>query len=102
VGASALTASGALTVDAGGAASFSAYTDSAGGSAPAAFTFTMLPPDMNLNGLTSGRNDIDQFWGALANASDTTLNGKLSYNKDLFVFTRTESAGAQSFTIAVK
>ncbi len=97
VGTSALTASGTLTVDAGGAASFSSYSDSASGLKPADFSFTMLPQDMNVSG-----TEIDQFWGALADGSDPSLNGKLAYYKDLFVFTRTESAGQYSFTIALK
>ncbi len=99
-GASPISASGTLSVDGSGNVAYSSYTASSG-VAPGSFTLAMLPQDLNLNA-SHGVTDIDQFWGVLASNSDVSLNGKLSYNKDMFIFTRTEPSGLSSFIIAVK
>ncbi len=99
-GFSPISASGTLSVDGSGNVAYSSYTASSG-AAPGSFTLAMLPQDLNLNA-SHGVMDIDQFWGVLASNSDASLNGKLSYNKDMFIFTRTEPSGLSSFTIAVK
>jgi hypothetical protein len=88
-------ASGTIDIDAAGAVTFSSYSDGAGGTAPPGFGMTMLPDSLGLPGST-------QFWGTLADSLDPTLHGKLSYDKDLFVVTRTEATGSSSFTIGLR
>lgn len=95
VGAGARSASGTLAIDAEGAVAFSSYSDTTGGAAPPGFVVTMLPDGLGLPGAT-------QFWGTLGDGSDPTLHGKLSYDKDLFIVTRTESAGGSSFTVGLR
>jgi len=85
VGSSSLAASGNLTINASGAAAYSSYLDSNGAAA--------LPADF---GMTVDAN------GYLSNAVDSSLLGKLSYFKDMFVITGTDSAGAYSLSIALK
>lgn len=98
VGPSALAASGALTVDATGKVTFSSYADSSGSTTlPASVTLTMVGDDLG-----TGNTAVTQFWGTLTESADTNLRGKLSYNKDMFIVTTTESSGLSSFTIAVK
>lgn len=84
-GAHILSASGQLTVSDTGTAAFSAYTDSTGA--------TALPADFNLA--------IDAS-GVLSAPADTSLSGKFSYFKDMFVVTGTASTGDYSLSIALK
>lgn len=92
-----LTASGTLSIDASGIATFASYADSTGSTtAPGAIPFTMLPESLNLG------TGITQFWGVLTGGtSDPTLYGKLSYAKDLIVFTQT-IGGASAITFALR
>ena len=84
-GTTTLSASGSLTITASGVVTFSSYLDSSGsGSLPSDITFSV---DTN---------------GSLTNAADASLQGKLSYFKDLFVVTRTESVGNYSLGIGLK
>jgi hypothetical protein len=85
VGTSNLWATGAMTVDSSGSAVFSAFADSNGGS--------VSPAGISL-GITTD--------GILSNSADTTFHGKLSYFKDMIVFTRTESAGNYSLSVGIK
>jgi hypothetical protein len=84
-GTTTLSASGSLTITTAGLATFSSYLDSAGS--------VSLPSDIAFS--------IDAN-GSLSNAADTSLQGKLSYFKDLFIVTRTESAGNYSLAIGFK
>ncbi len=95
---SALTATGTLSIDTAGAATFSSYADDLGGSAPSGFTLTMLSPDLG----TTPAGAVTQYWGSVVNAADPTLHGKLSYGKDLLVLTRSEATGGSSFLIALR
>lgn len=95
VGAATRAASGTLTIDPEGAVSFSSWADDAGGTAPDGFVVTMLPPSLGLPGVT-------QLWGTLSDGVDPTLHGKLSYQKDLVVITRTEPTGGASFTVGLR
>jgi hypothetical protein len=98
VGTTALAASGSLTVDATGKVTFTSYGDSSGSTTPpASVTLTMVNDDLG-----TGNTGVTQFWGTLTDSADAHLHGKLSYNKDMFVVTTTESSGLSSFTIAVK
>jgi hypothetical protein len=82
---STLWASGVMSVNSSGSAVFSAFTDSNGNSAS--------PAGISM-GITTD--------GILSNAADTTFNGKLSYFKDMLVFTRTESSGAYGLSIGLR
>lgn len=86
VGASVFSAYASLVIDASGAGQFTSYLDSSGS--------TTLP-----SGFTLG---IVSSTGALSNSADSTLHGKLSYYKDLMVFTRTDSTGGYGYYIALK
>ncbi len=85
VGTSTLWESGAMSVDSSGSAVFSAFTDSNGNS--------VSPAGIGM-GITTD--------GVLSNNADATFNGKLSYFKDMLVFTRTESSGSYSLSIGLK
>jgi hypothetical protein len=84
-GASSVTASGVLTIADSGAGSFSSYLDSTAS--------VTLPPDFTL-AMDAG--------GVLSNAADSSLLGKLSYFKDMFVETVTEPGGIYRLGIALK
>ena len=84
-GVSPLSASGIISISQTGSAVYSAYFDSTGSG--------ILPADFSLS--------IDAN-GSLTNTADPSLQGKLSYFKDLFVFTKTDSPGMYSLTIALK
>jgi hypothetical protein len=84
-----LSAYGSLQIDGSGVTTFSSYLDSAGSSAlPAGFTLAV--------------DTVDTLTGILANAADSTFHGKLSYYKDMLVFTRTESNGSHGVYIGLK
>lgn len=86
VGTSTLTASGIFAADGtSGDVAFVSYLDSNGN--------TTLPANFTL--AISGD-------GILSNVADATLHGKLAYNKDIAVITRTEAAGLYSLSIALK
>jgi hypothetical protein len=85
VGASALSASGSIAINASGTASFSSYADSSGN--------TVLPAGFNLAMDASGN---------LSNPADSSVLGKLSYLKEMFVVTGSDSPGACSLSIALK
>ncbi len=91
VGASPRSASGTLSVDPAGAASFTSYLGSDGS--------TAAPGGL---ALALDASPIAGFYGVLSDAGDSTAHGKLDYYKDMFVVTRTEPSGASSLTIAVK
>ncbi len=84
-GVSILSASGTVMIDALGVATYSAYADSNG-------TVT-LPAGLTLAMDASGN---------LINAADASFQGKLSYFKDMFVATGTDSPGTYSLSIALK
>jgi hypothetical protein len=84
-GASALSAYGTVVINGSGAAAFSSYADSSGA--------TALPAGFSLA--------IDAS-GSLSNAADPSFLGKLSYFKEMFVVTGTDSPGACSLSIALK
>jgi hypothetical protein len=86
VGTSTLTASGIIAADgATGNVSFVSYLDSNGNTVPpAGFTLAVT-------------ND-----GILSNAADASFHGKLAYNKDIAVITKTEAAGLYSLSVALK
>jgi hypothetical protein len=86
-------ASGTMQIDATGATAFSSYADTSGGAAPAGFNLAI-----DLSGVPNGTQN-----GILtdAAATDTSVNGKLAYLKDMVVLTRTV-AGASRLTIALK
>ena len=87
VGTSTLTASGNLAVgDGTGVVSFLSYLDSNGGTLP--------PVDFTLG--------IDPTDGYLSDVVDASLHGKMAHNKDMMVFTRTDSAGLHSLSVALK
>lgn len=103
VGAGSSAASGTFSVDPSGAVTYATYADSSGSSAlPAPFTLAVG----TLDPLLSGTNTTAPGWyGILSDPSDATLHGKLAYDKDLLVFTRTDAAGSPgtySLTFAVK
>lgn len=80
-----LSATGNITIDAIGTVAFSSYTDSNGSTmSPAAFSIAM------------------DAAGNLANGADSSFMGKLSYFKDMFVATRTDSPGVYSLDIALR
>ncbi len=84
-GASTLSASGTIAISTTGAAAFSSYADSNGSTAlPADFSFAM------------------DASGSLINPSDSSVLGKLSYFKDMFIVTGTDFLGAYSLSIALK
>lgn len=85
VGASSTWTSGLMSVDPIGAAIFSAFIDSNGGSTP--------PASIQLGISTDG---------ILTDAADATFHGKLSYYKDMVMFTRTEPSGLHSLSIGLK
>ena len=85
VGASSAWASGLMSVDPVGVAVFSAFIDSNGDTTPPAAIQLGLSTD-----------------GILTNAADTTFQGKLSYFKDMVMFTRTEPGGLYSLSIGLK
>jgi len=85
VGASSSWAAGLMSVDPIGAAVFSAFIDSNGD--------TTSPGTIQLGIGTDG---------ILTNAADTTFHGKLSYFKDMVMFTRTEPSGLYSLSIGLK
>jgi len=78
-------ASGSLSINISAEAAFSAYSDSNGAAT--------LPPDFTLAMDTNG---------FLVNPADSAVLGKLSYFKDIFVLTGTDSSGAASLAIALK
>lgn len=84
-GASSLLASGTISMNDTGTAAYSSFNDSNGGAA--------LPPDFSLAMDTNGN---------LSNVADSTVIGKLSYFKDMFVVTGTDFTGACSLSIALK
>lgn len=84
-GASTRTVSGSMTIDAAGSTNFTAYSDSSG--------TTSLPADFSL-GITGN--------GVLRTAADSSLLGKLSYFKEMFVLSKTDSVGTYSLSIALK
>ena len=84
-GAGTLTASANIAINFSGSTAFSSYADSNGS--------TVLPADFNLVMDTNGN---------LVNPSDASLLGKLSYFKDMFVVTGTDSPGVYGIGIALK
>lgn len=92
VGASPVAASGAIQIAGTGAATFSDYSDSLGGGAPADLALALDAPDAHYPG----------FFGIVTDTADHTLHGKESYFKDMLVFTRTEPSGESSLTIVLK
>lgn len=89
VGSGPLSARGSLQIDGSGATAFSSWLDSAGSSAlPAGFTLAM--------------DTADTLTGILTTAADGTFHGKLSYYKDMVVFTRSEPNGSYGFYIGLK
>jgi hypothetical protein len=104
VGSSPLTASGTLSIDASGVATFASYADSAGSTAaPAAVPLTVLPETLEpLVTSSVSPSPVSQFWGVITGgATDPTLYGKLSSRKDLIVFTQTVG-GASAITFALR
>jgi hypothetical protein len=103
VGGAALSASGTLAIDGAGAVTYSSYADSNGNAAlPGRFSLAVGTLDPLLTGSTK---TAAGYYGILSNSSDATLHGKLSRDKGLFVFTRTETAGspgAYSITLGVR
>lgn len=85
VSANSSSASGSLTVNAAGGATFSAFADSNGA--------TILPADFSLSMAANGN---------LSTAADPSLLGKLAYFKELFVLTGTASGGDHFLRIALK
>lgn len=84
-GTSSRSASGSVTIDASGSATFAAYTDSNGASSlPAGFSLAIAAN------------------GNLSNGADSSTLGKLAYFKEMFVLTRTDPSGAQSLSCALK
>lgn len=103
VGGAPAAAAGTFSVDPTGGATYATYADSSGATAlPPPFTLAVG----TLDHLLSGTNTTAPGWyGILSDPSDATLNGKLGYEKDLLVFTRTDAAGspgAYSLTFGVK
>lgn len=89
VGSGPFSAYGSLQIDGSGATVVSSYLDSTGSSTlPAGFTLAV--------------DTADTLTGILTNAADSTFHGKLSYFKDMLVFTRTESSGRYGFFIGLK
>lgn len=85
VGAAARTASGTISVSDSGVSTFSSYAESTGvAPLPVGFSMTM---DEN---------------GSITSPADSSLSGKLSYFKDMFVVTGTDFSGAYSLGIALK
>ncbi|MDA8428549.1 MAG: fibronectin type III domain-containing protein [Geobacteraceae bacterium] len=80
-----LSAAGSIVINSSGSAAYTAYVDSTG--------TTSLPPDVNL------AMDVS---GVLSTAADPTALGKLSYFKDMFVITKTDSRGACSLSIGLR
>jgi hypothetical protein len=77
--------SGALGIDASGAAAFNSYLDAGGGATlPAPFSLAM-----------------DQQ-GRLTESADASYDGQFSYFNDMMVATKTDAAGRASLTIALK
>lgn len=94
VGIGPLWASCLLTIDSSGGAVFSDFLDSEGGGS--------APADMNLAIDTVVDPARPAMTGILTNAADTTFHGKLSYYKDMVIFTRTEPTGLYSLSIGLK
>ncbi|MRR57927.1 MAG: hypothetical protein EG824_06930 [Deltaproteobacteria bacterium] len=94
VGATPLWASSLLTLDSSGGAVFSDFLDSSGGTTP--------PSAMNLAIDTVPISPSLAMPGILTNAADATFHGKLSYFKDMVIFTRTEPGGLYSLSIVLK
>lgn len=93
VGSAPLWASSLLTVGSTGGAVFSDFLDSEGGTTP--------PPEMTL-AIDTVVDPTKPAWsGIITNSADTTFHGKLSYSKDMVVFTRTAS-GLYSLFIGLK
>jgi len=93
VGTSTVTASGTMTIDGtSGAATFTAYTDTAGAAAPAGFTLAF----------DQANQPADKQNGILTSADAPSVNGKLGDFKDMLVLTRTDAAGVSRLTIALK
>ncbi|MEI6205719.1 MAG: fibronectin type III domain-containing protein [Desulfuromonadales bacterium] len=85
VGTGARSASGSYAINASGSAAYSSFTDSGGSAAlPAGFSLVI---DAN---------------GKLVNLTDSTVLGKFSYFRDMFVVTKTYSPGVYSLSIALK
>lgn len=78
-------ASGTVSIATSGSGVYSSYTDSFGSGT--------VPPEFGLTMDVSGR---------LANPADQTFLGKLSYFKDMFVATGTDSSGICTLSIALK
>lgn len=86
VGTSTLTAHASVTGDGTtGAFSFNSYADSTGN--------TALPPDFTV------AIDTD---GILSSVADATFHGKLAYNKDIMIGTKSEGGGYYSFSLGFK
>ncbi|UFS70971.1 fibronectin type III domain-containing protein [Geomonas sp. RF6] len=79
-----LTASGILSIDLLGNAGYTSYTDSVGGASAESFSLGM---------------DSE---GVVTAAGDPSLHGKLSYFKDMLVFTGRDSAGRSTLTVGMK
>lgn len=94
VGVDPLWNTGLMSVDPIGAAVFSAFTDSNGG--------TASPSAIQLAIDTVVDTARPAMTGILTNAADATFHGKLSYFKDMVVFTRTEPSGLYSLSIGLK
>ncbi len=94
VGATPLWNSGLMSVDPFGAAVFSAFIDSNGG--------TVSPVNIQLAIDTVVDPTRPAMSGIITNAADSTFHGKLSYFKDMVVFTRTEPGGLHSLSIGLK
>jgi len=94
VGLNPLWASCLLTIDASGGSLFTDFLDSEGGTTP--------PANMNLAIDTVVDPTRPAMSGILTNAADATFHGKLSYYKDMAIFTRTEPGGRYSLSIGLK
>jgi len=89
-----LWASCLLTLDSSGSGVFTDFLDSNGGTTP--------PSGMNLAIDTVVDPTRPAWTGILTNAADATFHGKLSYFKDMVIFTRTEPTGLYSISIGLK
>lgn len=94
VGTPPLWRTGLMSVDPLGAAVFSASLDSNGS--------TASPATVQLAISTVVDPTRPAMSGILSTAADSTFHGKLSYFKDMTVFTRTEASGLSSLFIGLK
>jgi hypothetical protein len=98
MGTSPVAASGGIQIADTGAATFTDYADSEGGSAPGDLALQLVMPESS----SPPPGSHPGFYGTVTDVADPTLHGKESYFKDMLVFTRTEASGASSLTIALR